>query len=1344
MKNPSPLIAHHGLAIRRRTPKRSTRPQVCLQLLQLEDRVTPAVSASVVANVLTVTLSAPGDHAFITSSASGIRVGTTANGTEALADTTGIVRINLVDSGANANQSVNFDGTSVFTLASSGGVRISSAGIETINLNQAISATTLISGDAATVNVALPGQIQVGVNLVANGGTVNVNNGTYNENVVINNKNLTLQSVNGRTATKIVGTTGVASGTIQLAGTTTGVQIGTTGKGFHIVGFDGPSAGIEVGAVYIGGTHSNLSIIDNEIEANGDHGLIAEFAAVLNNVTVSNNIFSGQTFVGPNPAGVGFSAQFTLNNVPRQLVLFGNGGGSGPSNVTNLTFTNNQITGTTGGISLTDNSGNPNAPTPQGNTLVTLDVSNSTISGNTFAGTTTAFASALRVRRPNTTISGNTFNSTNMTDTTNNLFVLNNTTPLQTIAAANTYDRGAYHVGGTTVWQTIQAAVAAAAITGTTVAVLPTTGGYAENVVVQRPDNKLQSISFQFHSSTVSVNPSSGDAFTIPNGVTAFFNSTFVTTAPTVVQAGGTMGGNGGVTGPVTINATGTMAPGVSPGTTNTGNYVQDGKLDIEIVRPLTTTVAGTDYDQVNVTGTVTLNPGAQLNLIFTGSGTIPTGKSITLINNDGTDPVTGTFTTISDNNIPVAVTPFLSGFTFNAGGVGWFLTYSGGDGNDVVLTSVPLLTVAYVSPTWGSLGIGTPITDADFGTAGNQPAVFGYDAFATIAAAQAAVGAGGTIIVNAGSYAATTLTGTQTLEITGPDAAQAVSIGSLTTSAGQTVILEGTSTLTVGDATSTTIAGVLSGTGNLVKQGSGTLTLSGANTYTGTTTVNAGTLLVTGSTTSGTTVNSTATLGGTGSIAAPVAVNPGGTLNPGVAVGILSTGNYTQTGNLTIEIVNPISPATAGTDYDQLSVTGTVTLNPGATLTLAFVGSGQVPAETIYTLIANDGIDAVVGTFAGLPEGKIFTANGQRWQISYVGGDGNDVTLRALPPGNRLAVGAGTAAVGNPVVVYNPDLSVNSTANPYPQFAGGVRVASADVTGDGIADLITAPGVGGGPHIQVFDGVSGALLNSFFAFEDTFRGGAFVAGGDLDGDGLAEVIVSADFGGGPRVVVFRGSAVASGQFVDGQTGDGVLVSFFGIPDPSFRGGARVAVGDVNGDGVPDVVVAAGEGGGPRVVVWDGKLLAGGMVPAAPLADFFAFDETLRTGAYVSVGDVTGDGLADLLIGAGPGGGPRVRLVDALSLLGLGGVGTLDGNLAGAELGSFFSGDASLRAGVPVAAADLDEDGLAELFSGAGAGQGGSVRVYLGSQLQSAPSNPPINTELEPFGPGLFSGLFVG
>ncbi|MFQ3650644.1 MAG: hypothetical protein SNJ75_09940, partial [Gemmataceae bacterium] len=790
-----------------------------LHVETLEDRSVPAVTASLSSGILTVTLSAPGDHAFITSSTAGIRVGTTSNGTEALVDTTGINRIDLVDSGTNANQKVNFDGSVVYSLASSGGVRINSTGIEIINLNQKISATTFISGDANTVNVAAPGQIQVGVNLAASGGTVNVAAGTYAENVTID-KPISLLSVSGRSNTTIVGTTGVSLGTIYITGSTSGVQIGAANKGFTIVGFDGPTAAIEVGAIYISGNHSNLSIIDNEVQANGDHGLIAEFGANINTATISNNIFSGKTFVGTNPAGNGFAAQFTLPNVPRQLVVLGNGGGVTPSNVTGLTFTNNQITGTTGGISFTDNAGNPIPATPQGNTLVTLDVSSSTISNNVFAGETTAFASALRVRRPNATISGNTFNTSNMSDSTNSLFVQNNLTPLELIEPLNTYDRGAYHLGGTTVWQTIQIAVLAANPTGTTVAVLPKSSGYAENVTVQRFLGGLQSITFVTPSSPVTVNPSSGNAFTIPSGVTAYFNGSFTTTRPTVVQSGGTIGGTGTITGPVTVDSGGTMAPGLSPGILNTGNYTLAGKLDIEVVRPLSTTIAGTDYDQVNVTGPVTLQPGSQLNLIFTGSGTIPDGKTIRIINNDLTDPVSGTFTTVSDNGIPVVVTPVLGGFQFNAGGRNWFLTYAGGTGNDVTLSSIPTPTpiVAYVSPTWGSLIIGDAIADADFGTTGNQPAIFGFNAFTTIAAAQAAVGSSGTIIVNAGSYAESiSLSGTQTLEITGPDTAQAVTIQSLAAVATASIVIEGSSTLTIGDATSTTIACVISGSGNLV-----------------------------------------------------------------------------------------------------------------------------------------------------------------------------------------------------------------------------------------------------------------------------------------------------------------------------------------------------------------------------------------------------------------------------------------------------------------------------------------------------------------------------------------------
>src|SRR5207247_1796013 len=73
--------------------------------------------------------------------------------------------------------------------------------------------------------------------------------------------------------------------------------------------------------------------------------------------------------------------------------------------------------------------------------------------------------------------------------------------------------------------------------------------------------------------------------------------------------------------------------------------------------------------------------------------------------------------------------------------------------------------------------------------------------------------------------------------------------------------------------------------------------------------------------------------------------------------------------------------------------------------------------------------------------------------------------------------------------------------------------------------------------------------------FEPAFTGGVFVAAGDIDGDGKAEVVISPDQGGGPRVRVFHGGDL------------GVMADFLGIDDLNFRGGTRVAVGGVNADG---------------------------------------------------------------------------------------------------------------------------------------------------------------------------------
>ena len=296
-----------------------------------------------------------------------------------------------------------------------------------------------------------------------------------------------------------------------------------------------------------------------------------------------------------------------------------------------------------------------------------------------------------------------------------------------------------------------------------------------------------------------------------------------------------------------------------------------------------------------------------------------------------------------------------------------------------------------------------------------------------------------------------------------------------------------------------------------------------------------------------------------------------------------------------------------------------------------------------------------------------------------------------------------------------NGTLSPGDVVAFFPGFGGTVRVASADVNGDDVADYIAGAGPGGGPRVKVVDGKTGATLADFFAFEPGFTGGVNVAAGDVTGDGKADVVVSADAGGGPRVAVFDGSGFRR------------VADFFGIADPNFRGGARVAVGDVNGDGVGDLIVAAGVGGGPRVAVFDGRTVAAG-APVRLFNDLFAFEPTLRNGVYIAAGDVDGDGFADLVAGGGPGGGPRVLVLSGKELM------------AGRRttLADFFSGDPNGRGGVRVAAKALDPDPQADILTGAV----GRVIAYAGKTL-SPMGTPPEMDRIDLFD-GFQGDVFVG
>jgi hypothetical protein len=318
----------------------------------------------------------------------------------------------------------------------------------------------------------------------------------------------------------------------------------------------------------------------------------------------------------------------------------------------------------------------------------------------------------------------------------------------------------------------------------------------------------------------------------------------------------------------------------------------------------------------------------------------------------------------------------------------------------------------------------------------------------------------------------------------------------------------------------------------------------------------------------------------------------------------------------------------------------------------------------------------------------RVFVANG---------GNGGNITTRYIA--------TGTGPGGGPLVnVYNMNGTLKFSFFAYPKnFTGGVRVATGDVNGDGVEDIITAPGPGSVADIKVFDGATGGLIREFLAYSPAFLGGAYVAAGDVNGDGFADIITGAGAGGGPDVRVF-----------DGQTGP--LIQEFFAYTAAFAGGVTVAAGDVNGDGFADIITGAGPGGGPHVEAFDGHT-------GALIRSFMGADPTFTGGVFVAAGDINGDGFSDIIVSQGsqPGVESRVRTFNGLNL----------------ALMNSFVPFPSYTGGVRVAADDIDGDGKADLIIGSGAGVGSHVMGLRGFNLTSL-------LNFSPYDPSFLGGVFVG
>jgi hypothetical protein len=261
------------------------------------------------------------------------------------------------------------------------------------------------------------------------------------------------------------------------------------------------------------------------------------------------------------------------------------------------------------------------------------------------------------------------------------------------------------------------------------------------------------------------------------------------------------------------------------------------------------------------------------------------------------------------------------------------------------------------------------------------------------------------------------------------------------------------------------------------------------------------------------------------------------------------------------------------------------------------------------------------------------------------------------------------------------PAAGAAATATPVTTIFGGLSAVGA--------------GTGNDAAVKVYN-ADGSERRSFIAYDST-KIGVRTAVGDLNGDGFDDVVVG----------TLAGPGISNGHVraFDGKTG-ALLASFFALPN--YVGGIYVAAGDVNGDGFDDVIVGVDQAdasgptaayGGARVRIFDGKSLVQTRQQVL-LSDFQAYPGFMG-GVRVAAGDVDGDGKADVITGTGPGvnQSPHVKV--------------FSGGDGGALIRSFFAYGAGFFGGVYVAAGNLDNDGYADVITGADGF--GHVKGFRGS-----------------------------
>jgi hypothetical protein len=369
---------------------------------------------------------------------------------------------------------------------------------------------------------------------------------------------------------------------------------------------------------------------------------------------------------------------------------------------------------------------------------------------------------------------------------------------------------------------------------------------------------------------------------------------------------------------------------------------------------------------------------------------------------------------------------------------------------------------------------------------------------------------------------------------------------------------------------------------------------------------------------------------------------------------------------------------------------------------------------------------------------------------MDFGGGPGSGGSNPTLSVTNTVRVAPQLFALGgSPGIVEVNRLTGAGVYEFHPfgtSYTGGVTVAVGDVNGDGFPDLVVAATVGN-PNVKVYNGIAfvngtfdinnpdASLLASFFPYALQFNVGAYVAVGDIEHDGFADIATGADVGN-PDVRVYRGKDIATGTF--NPNGASLIAQFFPYA-LQFNVGATVAIGDVSSNGFADLVTGATIGN-PDVRVYSGKDIATGKfnpTGSSLLAQFFAFGMNANVGAFVSVGDVNGDGFGDVIVGT-TNGNPQVKVYDGKAIAN----GTFsDNNPDASLLTQFLAFAQGTTSGVTVAAADFSHTGKFGILTGAT-----NTARYRAVAGNSTGTLPPALNGIDTMPPDFDTtqGVFVG